>query len=289
MPLRTLDQINPTDSLLIFKYFRVDRTLPKYAEEEARKQQRKNQKQGVSKGSLVWNGDEDGPDMMIGRSSMTIRGGTSKAKAKPAKGRLARLWSWISRESKDEPEDEPVTEVFARIKASADELVEWDERNAALTEMIERARTAGQAELLKRLEVQKTVRQFENALYVKDRRKLVTEEQLLAFTAKCEKGLCLDWVRDFMRPIPPEVVTEKAACDADHLFDNYAVLHFDPKNRATSPEARERARDPILFGLIQGSRRLYFIGDWVDELCDLTFQQIITSLDNPLEMSDSPT
>ncbi len=35
---------------------------------------------------------------------------------------------------------------------------------------------------------------------------------------------------------------------------------------------------PILFGVIKGRRRLYFVGDWVDEFCDLTFDQIADAL-----------
>ncbi len=184
------------------------------------------------------------------------------------------------------PKPESVLDVFARVKASASELKKWDERNAVLVEMTGRARSAGQKEMLKKLETEKGVRQFENLLFVKGRRKLLTEQQLLDFTAKCEKGLCLDWVADFVRPIPANVVAEKTRCDEDHLFDNYAVLHYDPENRATTPEAREKARDPILFGLIKGSRRLYFVGDWIDQHCDLTFQQIIDQLDGPLEIPD---
>lgn len=36
----------------------------------------------------------------------------------------------------------------------------------------------------------------------------------------------------------------------------------------------------ILFGLIEGRRRLYVVGDWVDEICDLTMDQIADSIGN---------
>ena len=35
---------------------------------------------------------------------------------------------------------------------------------------------------------------------------------------------------------------------------------------------------PILFGLIRGSDKLYFIGDWIDDICDLTFDELIEVL-----------
>jgi len=272
--LRTLGEINPPDSLIIFNRFSVDRTLPKHAEAEAERKR----SVGMSEEMSI---------EMSGGNSMTIFGNSKSRKPpSPPRGWLA----WLkARLNPPEPEPEPVSQVFATIKASAEELAEWGERNSALDEMIERARTASQKELVTRLEAEKVVRLFENALYVKGRRKLLTEQQHSPFTPKCEKGLCLDWVKDFIRPIPPEIVAEKAQCDADHLFDNYAVLHFDPEERGTSPEARERAKDPILFGLLKGSRKLYFIGDWVDEQCDLTFQQIIDKLDSPLEIPESFT
>ena len=267
MPLHTLGRLNPADSLLIFTSFRVDRSLPKYAEQEASRK--------AEQGRNIHFGDSgDSFALMSMDSQVTM--------VTPPKSRLRRFWEGLW---KSEPKTDDVQEVFTRIKASAEELTLWDERNEALTEMVKRARTAGQTELVGRLEAEEGVRKFENILYAKDRRKLISEKQLLTFTAKCEKGLCLDWVGDFVRPIPPEVVAEKAKCDADHLFDNYVVLHFDPKNRGTSPEAREKAKDPILFGVIKGSRSLYFVGDWVDELCDLTFQEIIRQLGSPLEMS----
>ena len=265
MPLHTLGQLNPTDSLLVFNRFKVDRTLPKHVgAEQAKGVSHRKQNIGVSSDFITISG----------------RGPSKK------KGWFSRCWRWFM---PAEPKPESVIEVFARIKASASELAEWDERNLALAELTERAQAAGQKDLLKTLETQKSIRLFENMLFAKNQKRLLTEAQLLDFTAKCERGLCLDWVADFVRPIPQEVVAEKVKCDEAHLFDNYVVLHYDPENRATTPEAREKARDPILFGLIKGSRRLYFVGDWIDEQCDLTFQQIIDQLDSPLEMSAFPT
>ena len=276
MSLTTLGQQNPRDSLIIFNRFRVDHTLLKHAKPEEPDEQ--EEKEGW--GDRMKNGPEE---MMNFQSSLTISNVTSKGlpTSQPT-GWWARLKRWLARS----PEPESVLEVFARIKASTSELEEWGKRNASLMKMIHQAELAGQKELVKKLEAAKCVRKFENMLYVKGRRKLLTEQQLLDFTSQCERGLCLDWVKDFVRPIPPDVVVEKIQCDEDHLFDNYAVLHFDPENRATTSEAREKARDPILFGLIKGSRKLYFIGDWMDEQCDLTFSQIIDKPDQPLEIPD---
>ena len=37
----------------------------------------------------------------------------------------------------------------------------------------------------------------------------------------------------------------------------------------------EKAKDPILFGVIAGSNKLYYIDDWIDEYCDLRFENIV--------------
>lgn len=41
---------------------------------------------------------------------------------------------------------------------------------------------------------------------------------------------------------------------------------------------KEKAKDPILFGVIQGSRKLYFIGDWIDDYCDLTLEKMMKTI-----------
>jgi hypothetical protein len=64
------------------------------------------------------------------------------------------------------------------------------------------------------------------------------------------------------------------------IFDNYVILHFDPEGKSTqlTEEEIRRKKDPILFGVFGESRRLYFIGDWKDEFCDLTLEELIKTL-----------
>lgn len=48
----------------------------------------------------------------------------------------------------------------------------------------------------------------------------------------------------------------------------------------------EQKRDPILFGVIRGSDKLYFIADWIDEYCDLTFEKITSQLSKEIIEND---
>lgn len=282
MSLRTLGMENGK-SLIIFNSFRVDESLPKRIamRQEYDTKMKMNRNVRFVSGSAEEDFGDDETDFVANPGSIVF---PNRRINKMREGSWwQRLLQWFGFAK---PEVESVITVFARIKASAEELAGWSEKDKSLTDMIQRAKTAGQKEMVAKLEKELVVRRYENLLYVKGYRKLLTEEQMLAFTAKCEKGLCLDWVGNFIRPIPDDVVAEKAKCDEAHIFDNYVVLHYDPENRATTPEARQKARDPILFGVIEGSRKLYFVGDWVDEQCDLTFAEIVKTLGSPLEMTE---
>ena len=75
----------------------------------------------------------------------------------------------------------------------------------------------------------------------------------------------------------PEDIAEKAKV-AKNIFDNLYVLFTDyTKQHAKKFEVEH---DPILFGTFEKDNfihdRFYFIGDWVDEYCDLTMEKFIS-------------
>ena len=53
------------------------------------------------------------------------------------------------------------------------------------------------------------------------------------------------------------------------------LLHNLLKMLADKGEEMKKRKDPILFGVIAGSNKLYFIGDWIDEYCDLRFDDVV--------------
>lgn len=101
-----------------------------------------------------------------------------------------------------------------------------------------------------------------------------------------EGKVAMTMYEDFMRPVPDDVLAKKKA--AHPFFDGFAVMHcYDPKKMARSGmtseerrkmEGREKPRDPILFGCHEGSDRLWFVADWIDELCDLTFGELVKAM-----------
>lgn len=59
------------------------------------------------------------------------------------------------------------------------------------------------------------------------------------------------------------------------IFDNYVVLHYDPEKKgfALTEIEKKSKKDPILFGVMKGRRILYYVGDWIDDYCDLTLDK----------------
>lgn len=88
-------------------------------------------------------------------------------------------------------------------------------------------------------------------------------------------------LEDFTRVIPDDVLEKKKKVEG--CFDGYVIYHYwdekaeqnrTQKQKMTEDE-RGRMRDPVLFGVIRESNRLYFIADWEDEHCDLTFEEML--------------
>lgn len=113
--------------------------------------------------------------------------------------------------------------------------------------------------------------------------KYVDEADIVKSYIKSTSGnnLKLTWIKNFVRIIPQDVIEAKKLFDAEYVFDNYVVLHFDHDDSSTSMTKKEieQAKDPILFGVIEGSHKLYFVGDWIDEECDLTLEKLLETLE----------
>ena len=91
----------------------------------------------------------------------------------------------------------------------------------------------------------------------------------------------LSWIKNYSKIIPDKVVEVKEKADKLNVFDNYVVLHFSPNNdgEKMTKEEKRKAADPILFGVIKDSNKLYYIGDWVDIVCDLTLDKLLDTID----------
>ena len=169
-----------------------------------------------------------------------------------------------------------VQEFFSALKNGEEELSVVDGRARGYEAALARARKSGQQALVERLETGIEAVRAETQLHALNLTRTLTEQTLFEFVKRSPKGLRLDWVKNFTRVVPDDVLETKVKCDDRGIFDNYVVLHYDPeaKSWAETEAEIEARKDPILFGMIEGRRTLYFVGDWIDEFCDLTLDQI---------------
>jgi hypothetical protein len=192
-------------------------------------------------------------------------------------GWFKRLWRKFLRALGEVRVTLTVEEYFASMKNSVEELKLVNERARGYDAALLAARKNRQTALVEQLEGKLRVLRAETQLVAIGYTRFITEETVVAFTKKASRGLRLDWIRNFARVIPDDVLALKARADELDVFDNYVVLHYDPHGKSwaeTQAQRQARRKDPILFGVLKDSRRLYFVADWIDEFCDLTLEDI---------------
>ena len=162
-------------------------------------------------------------------------------------------------------------------KGSADT---YKDRVANYLNAMHTADITGQEALKQKLVKEMFVNKYEAELYANNLYYVVTEEQVVDFASKTEKGVDLIYLKNFARPLPEKVVQKLVEVDSLEVFDNYAVLTYDPqeKVRIETEADRDKRKDPILFGLISGSDKLYYVTDWIDDYCDLTLAEFVDTL-----------
>jgi len=89
----------------------------------------------------------------------------------------------------------------------------------------------------------------------------------------------------YEREIPDEIV--EVIKNTKEIFTQMYVLFTDYTGKIEKKIEKERRdKDPILFGTFQDKDsqtiidRFYFLGDWVDEYCDLTLDKMVTETKN---------
>lgn len=87
-------------------------------------------------------------------------------------------------------------------------------------------------------------------------------------------------IESYEREIPDEIVAiiERVKDKFDQLY----IVFTDYTGKVERQVEKERRRkDPILFGTFQNGKtrsvidRFYYLGDWVDEYCDLTLDKMV--------------
>lgn len=167
---------------------------------------------------------------------------------------------------------------FSDVKSiSNDEIDKFVDRTKEYVECIGFSEKSGQTALKERLIDNLVVNKYESVLYAKGLYKAINENAVVMLAENSEKAISLDYIKNYGKMIPVDVIRKKIEIDKLHIFDNYCVMYYDPdgKTYIETKEEEEKRKDPILFGLIKGSKKLYYICDWVDEYCDLTLDKVV--------------
>ena len=175
-----------------------------------------------------------------------------------------------------------IRDYFIKFAEEFDELTPLADIGNHYEKAILQAQKLGQKSLIEKLKDLLDVVRGEAHLIQMGIMQYITNEQVCDFYESVDedKDLKLTWIENFVKIIPNDIVQFKSDIDKRGVFDNYVILHYDPDGNATSltKEQIEVKKDPILFGVIKNSKRLYYIGDWVDDYCDLTLEDMFAQL-----------
>lgn len=184
-----------------------------------------------------------------------------------------------------EKEEEPMFDAlkfFEMVKLTCKKSEQkYASRLEPYLKLLADAKKMGQQALVDEISQEIINFKFESILFAENFNKKITEEQVVDFVKKSEKGIRLDYIKYFSRPIPEEVINLKEKADSLFVFDNYVIMYYDPERKSykqTKEELekeRQKKADPILFGVISGINALYYICDWIDEYCDLNLTEFI--------------
>jgi hypothetical protein len=170
---------------------------------------------------------------------------------------------------------------FTLVKLTSKEsAINYKNRVSSYLKAIHNAKSVGQTALLEKLLSGMIANKYESLLFSTGKYYVVDEETLVNFAKKTEKGVELTYIKNYARPIPMDIINKVEEMNNLEVFDNYVVLHYDPKGTARRETKREEAKrkDPIIFGVIAGSHKLYYVADWIDKHCDLTLEKFVETL-----------
>ena len=276
----TRDNLN----LNIFENFIVDKSLPKYQKKDIAKT-KTNINFSVSENGVVNITDStiltSNEDFSESWGGSLVTGGANMPQNSNADTNstfFERLKNRFKSKKIQKPQYElSIRDFFISIKNSAEEITRIDNRIEGYLAALSQAKVLGQTALVENLTSMISTVQSESQLYALKLTTTISEEQVVNFYKKSEKGLALNWIKNFSRIIPSEFLEIKIKLDNLNVFDNYVILSYDPDNKsfAETQEEIDKRKDPILFGVIKDSRKLYYIGDWEDEFCDLSLEKFI--------------
>ena len=174
---------------------------------------------------------------------------------------------------------------YVKTKFNFLEKYNLDRRIKKIEAAFDEAMESGQSALGEKILNNLIIEFRESLILAKNVSHYIERDELNKYKSKIKGGHISDTLmKDFTRAIPKPIL-EKVK-KLQNVFDDFVIYHYyepaveqklEKKQKMTSEE-KGKMRDPIIFGIIKETNRLYFIEDWIDELCDLTFDDIVDSI-----------
>jgi hypothetical protein len=178
--------------------------------------------------------------------------------------------------------------MFPKVKEEFKMLEFKPKQKEEVVEIIKKLEASMQTTALNSARSEAIIVVSENILAKTEFNRYQTESSLIKFILQCKKGLCLTEIDESDKIIPDDVTEKINRADDLKVFDNFYILYYDPKGTTNIHYTEKpKPKDPICFGVIRGSDKMYFIADWIDEYCNLTYKDVLKTCgveDNKLEI-----
>lgn len=108
----------------------------------------------------------------------------------------------------------------------------------------------------------------------------VTKDKIDRFMSVKDRVVKFDVFENFPRVVPKKVQDKFKRIKKTMVFDSYHILYMDlTKEQLKTNSQKIQEKDPILFGCTSlQPNKYYYIADWIDEHCSLTFSKFIDEM-----------
>lgn len=181
----------------------------------------------------------------------------------------------------EEKKNLTASEYFDKIKSlkneNSDEAL--DKFYDASLVMLNKYKRAGQKKMMKKVMFIIDNITKERELVKKGINIFIYKEDIEDYINEVEnKDVKIIEASNYPREIPDELIDIME--DTREIFSDFYILFTDYNGKEEKKIAKERReKDPILFGAFKHNgelyERFYFLGDWVDEYCDLTLEKLL--------------
>ena len=153
-----------------------------------------------------------------------------------------------------------------------------EHRKFSIKKLIQKAEATGQTKMLAQLQTELAFADKEAQIFTMGINQYINRKDVARYMNQlADVDISFIELADYNKEIPDDIV--QVIMDTKDVFDRFFVLYTDYQRKDQQEVARER--DPILIGTFYdkahnyASDQLFYLGDWVDDNCDLTLDGLI--------------